>query len=303
MLLDASAPPAQSARRLWERLADPALWPSERLFFEVYVQALRGHPHARPLLDGIVDQWVEPLTRIAVAEGRPEELARAEARLGVAVTRGLLLDLLATGDRAAVDAAMERYIEAVVVPAAEACPPARPGPDVRIAHTADLDAATLDAARALLDEVFEGDVDEHDWEHALGGVHALVYEDGALVGHAALVQRRLLHGGRALRAGYVEGVGVRADRRGRGHGAAAMAALERVIRAGYDLGALGATDMALGFYAARGWRAWEGELGALTPGGVVPTPDVRGAILVLAAGVPLDLAGTLTCDWRDGAVW
>ncbi|MGH2355731.1 MAG: hypothetical protein ACRDJN_29335, partial [Chloroflexota bacterium] len=30
--------------------------------------------------------------------------------LGVAVSRGLLLDLLATGDRAAVDAAAERYL-------------------------------------------------------------------------------------------------------------------------------------------------------------------------------------------------
>ena len=57
----------------------------------------QGHPHALPLLDGIVDLWVEPLTRIAVAQGRDEAEARAEARLGVAVTRGLLLDLLATG--------------------------------------------------------------------------------------------------------------------------------------------------------------------------------------------------------------
>jgi hypothetical protein len=32
------------------------------------------------------------------------------ARLGIAVTRGLLLDLLATGDRAGVDAAMEHWI-------------------------------------------------------------------------------------------------------------------------------------------------------------------------------------------------
>src|SRR5919202_1075327 len=124
MLLDASAPPAEAARRLWQRLADPAMWPSERLFFEVYVQALQGHPHARPLLDGIVDSWVEPLVRIAVAQGRPEAPARAEARLGVAVTRGLLLDLLATGDRAGVDAAMERYIEALA-PSAEGAPDRR----------------------------------------------------------------------------------------------------------------------------------------------------------------------------------
>jgi AcrR family transcriptional regulator len=113
MLLDEEAPPAETMRRMWRRVADPALWPNERLFFEVYAQALQGGPHAEPLLDGIVDLWVEPLARLAVARGEDEARARAEARLGVAVTRGLLLDLLATRDRAAVDAAMERYIEAM----------------------------------------------------------------------------------------------------------------------------------------------------------------------------------------------
>jgi AcrR family transcriptional regulator len=113
LLLDEDTAPAETMRRMWRRVADPALWPNERLFFEVYAQALQGGPHARPLLDGIVDLWVEPLARIAVARGEDEARARAEARLGVAVTRGLLLDLLATRDRAAVDAAMERYIEAL----------------------------------------------------------------------------------------------------------------------------------------------------------------------------------------------
>ena len=37
-------------------------------------------------------------------------MAAADARLAVAVVRGLLLDLLATGDRTAVDQAMEQYI-------------------------------------------------------------------------------------------------------------------------------------------------------------------------------------------------
>jgi AcrR family transcriptional regulator len=119
MLLDEDAPPAETMRRMWRQLADPALWPNERLFFEVYAQALQGSPHAQPLLDGIVDLWVEPLARIAVAQGRPEAEARAEARLGVAVTRGLLLDLLATRDREAVDAAMERYIAALAPAAPE----------------------------------------------------------------------------------------------------------------------------------------------------------------------------------------
>lgn len=90
--------------------------------------------------------------------------------------------------------------------------------EVRIAHTADLDAATLAAARGLREAVFEGELTSHDWEHALGGVHALVWDGGELVGHGSVVQRRLLHGGRALRTGYVEGVGVRDVRRGRGTG-------------------------------------------------------------------------------------
>jgi hypothetical protein len=42
-------------------------------------------------------------------------VARAHARLGIAVTRGLLLDLVATGDVDGVDAAMEAFI-AVYVP-------------------------------------------------------------------------------------------------------------------------------------------------------------------------------------------
>ena len=174
--------------------------------------------------------------------------------------------------------------------------------EVRTAHTADLDAATLRAGRELLDDVF-ADMTDCDWEHALGGVHALVWEGTELVGHASLVQRRLLHGGRALRTGYVEGVGVRADRRGRGHGAALMDRLERVARAAYDLGALSATDEAGDFYAARGWRLWRGPSSALTPTGVRSTPDDDGAIYVLPTAVPLDLSGTLTCDWRDGDVW
>ena len=124
-----------------------------------------------------------------------------------------------------------------------------------------------------------------------------------LIGHAAVVQRRLLHGGRALRAGYVEGAGIRADRRGRGHGSAMMEALERVVRGAYDLGALGATDEAADFYAARGWKLWQGPASALTPTGIERTEEEDGCIYVLPLAVSLDLSGELTCDWRDGDVW
>jgi aminoglycoside 2'-N-acetyltransferase I len=175
---------------------------------------------------------------------------------------------------------------------------------VRTAHTAQLEPGVLAEARAILYAVFD-DMEEADWEHSLGGVHALAYDGGELVGHASVVQRRMLHGGRALRCGYVEGVGVRAEARRRGHATAMMDALERVIAGAYDLGALGATDDAVPLYVGRGWQAWEGRLSALTPAGVERTPDEEGAVYVLPVdgGASLDLSGELTCDWRDGDVW
>lgn len=103
-------PPSEQARRLWRRLADPAMWPHERLFFELYGQALQGRPHAVALLDGIVESWVGPLAELITRTGEPPEAARVQARLGLAVARGLLLDLLATADREGVDAAMELFI-------------------------------------------------------------------------------------------------------------------------------------------------------------------------------------------------
>jgi AcrR family transcriptional regulator len=106
---DPSLPTTEVMRRMWERLADPVLWPLERLFFEVYGQALQGRPHAAPLLAGIVESWLEPLTDLAGELGLPPDSARANARLWLAVTRGLLLDLLATGDREGVDEALEQF--------------------------------------------------------------------------------------------------------------------------------------------------------------------------------------------------
>jgi AcrR family transcriptional regulator len=102
---------SRDARHAWEHLSDPALWPQERLFFELYAYALRGRPGTEGFLDGIVESWVAPIAAALVEAGADEATARADARLGVAVTRGLLLDLLATGDHAGATAAYERFIQ------------------------------------------------------------------------------------------------------------------------------------------------------------------------------------------------
>ncbi|HEY6471254.1 MAG TPA: TetR family transcriptional regulator [Acidimicrobiales bacterium] len=101
-------------RRMWAYVADPELAASERLFFALYGRALQGDPAVAPLLMGDIEHWVEANDVLlegagAGAAGVPREVVRANARLGLAVVRGLLLDLLATGDRAGVDAALDVF--------------------------------------------------------------------------------------------------------------------------------------------------------------------------------------------------
>jgi AcrR family transcriptional regulator len=101
--------PLGQMQAFWRHLTSPALAPYERLFFEVYAQGLLGKEPAKRLLKDAIDAWLPPIVDLLVSQGVPPDEARAEARLALAVTRGLLLDLLATGDAAAVDAAMERF--------------------------------------------------------------------------------------------------------------------------------------------------------------------------------------------------
>lgn len=176
-------------------------------------------------------------------------------------------------------------------------------PTATARRTADLDDATRSAVRALLDAAFDGDFGDHDWAHALGGTHALVHAGGRLVGHGSVVPRELRHRGRSLRAGYVEAVAVAPDRRRQGVGTAVMDALEEVLRAAYDLGALSASEDGAGLYAARGWLLWEGSTSVLTAEGTRRTPGDDGSVYVLPGAVPLDRRGELTCDWREGDVW
>jgi AcrR family transcriptional regulator len=111
LLADDDLTPVDQMRRMADRLLDPALWPNERLFFELYGQALQGRPYAADLLPEVVDAWIEPLTEISRHMGAGDDEAPALARLLLAVARGLLLDLMGTGDVAAVRRAGELFFD------------------------------------------------------------------------------------------------------------------------------------------------------------------------------------------------
>lgn len=173
----------------------------------------------------------------------------------------------------------------------------------RLIHTSDLDAETLAHTRRLLVDAHSGGFTDADWDHTLGGMHALITHRGTLIAHGAVVQRRLFHRGAALRCGYVEGVAVRDDWRGQGLGSAVMDALEQVIRGAYPVGALSASAAGEKLYRPRGWLHWRGPTSTLAPTGRVRTTDDDGTIFVLPVSVDLDPDAELVCDWRDGDVW
>lgn len=99
------------ARRAWQHFSDPELGPAERLFFELYAHALLGRPGTEGFLEANVEPWISTIADVWVKAGMDNSAARAEARLAMAVTRGLLLDLLATGDRDGATEAFERYLQ------------------------------------------------------------------------------------------------------------------------------------------------------------------------------------------------
>lgn len=90
-------------RWYWKQMSAPAARPAARLIFELYALALR-HPKDYPgILEDPLVHWKGVIKRTS----RQSKADVAEATLLLAATRGLLLDLCATGDRARTEQALQ----------------------------------------------------------------------------------------------------------------------------------------------------------------------------------------------------
>lgn len=179
---------------------------------------------------------------------------------------------------------------------------------VRRNASIDLGGSEVAAIRELLDAAFNSADDdeqftEADWEHALGGVHFILEIDSVIVAHAAVVERLLHVDDLPLRTGYVEAVATAPSERGKGHGTALMRDVGAYIAERFELGALGTGSFQ--FYDRLGWRTWRGPSYVRTAAGLRATPDDDGYIMVLEtpSSPTLDLAASISCDFRPGDVW
>jgi AcrR family transcriptional regulator len=107
LLTELPTDPAESFATMWADLRRPELRHLERLFFECYSRAAQGEKPFARMVPGAVDGWLHEVD--VAAAGIPYDPAMA--RLGLAVARGLLLDLVATNDEIGVDTAAQAFIE------------------------------------------------------------------------------------------------------------------------------------------------------------------------------------------------
>jgi AcrR family transcriptional regulator len=105
--------PHEAGMRFWRLITDDALVYGP-LFFELTSHAMLDLPYAADVRTRLVTTWLEALTAMWQARGIPRADAREQATLDLATARGLLHDLLLTGDRRRVDATMRRYSRATV---------------------------------------------------------------------------------------------------------------------------------------------------------------------------------------------
>jgi len=102
-------PMSQFLRWFWKRSTAPRRRPALRLLFELYALALRN-PRAYP---GVLEDPLAYWQKLTERAGIPLKPDAVEATLLLAATRGLLLDLCATGDRVRVEGAMEALAQFV----------------------------------------------------------------------------------------------------------------------------------------------------------------------------------------------
>ena len=104
LLPDLPTNPAESFAAMWADVRRPELRQLERLFFECYARAAQGEKPFARMVPGAVNDWLDEVETLADGP-----FDHAMVRLGLAVVRGLLLDLVATDDDAGVDAAARAF--------------------------------------------------------------------------------------------------------------------------------------------------------------------------------------------------
>ena len=178
---------------------------------------------------------------------------------------------------------------------------------VRTLPTDDLEPDDLDELTTLCEAAFQQPF-ASVWARVGPGLHVLGELAGRVVSHAMIVDRHVYLGhepDQALDVGYVENVATLPQEQGRGHGAAVMREVGRIIGDEYALGALATGSNP--FYARLGWETWAGPTLVRMPDGQrVRSAKEDGHVMIFRTPrtpADLDMGGPIAVDWRADEPW
>ncbi|SOZ66274.1 Transcriptional regulator TetR family [Cupriavidus taiwanensis] len=101
----------------WERYSAPGYLPIMQLMFEIYGRAIRDRERFSGFLEDVVGSWTTTLAaRLQRDQGLGAAEAKLRARVELATVRGLLLDLVTTGDRKGTTAALKYFAAMMAAP-------------------------------------------------------------------------------------------------------------------------------------------------------------------------------------------
>ncbi|WP_137924369.1 TetR/AcrR family transcriptional regulator [Cupriavidus sp. 2SB] len=101
----------------WDRYSASNYLPIMQLLFEIYGRAIRDRERFSDFLDDVIGSWTAVIAeRLQQAMEIDADEARLFARVEVATIRGLLLDLITTGDRKGTTAALKYFASKMAAP-------------------------------------------------------------------------------------------------------------------------------------------------------------------------------------------
>ena len=175
---------------------------------------------------------------------------------------------------------------------------------IKSALTEELDAGVREA----IVEVCVAAHGEEDFRNLFtyvvaGGQHFMAFRGEEVVSHAVVTTRWVEPEGLPLlRTAYVDAVATLPAYQGQGYGSALMRRLAREAADPWEIACL-ETERA-SFYERLGWEVWRGPLAGRSDGGLVPTPEQTGIMILRLPRTPaLDLDGILTIECQPARIW
>jgi AcrR family transcriptional regulator len=108
---DPSISPDEALLRTWDFITQPRMFAYGRLALEMFAMAFRERPGSTAIFSTFGRAWIDPLIEFSRRSGVSADRAEVDGQIALALMRGLLLELSATGDHARARSALEAFLQ------------------------------------------------------------------------------------------------------------------------------------------------------------------------------------------------